>query len=362
MGTFAFIIHPIELADVSRKFPIARYLPDGLVKWTLRRLPPIVTSRITGVRSSHGAAEGWFISCPLTAEQMVKLPEKYVLDKVIRAARTAEKLGAGIVGLGAFTSVVGDAGITVRKSVGVAVTTGNSYTVATAIDAAREALKLMDRDMRDARVLVLGATGSIGKVLSELLADDGYDITMASRNIRKLEYAARSVLDKTGVAPSITTDVKRVLRSADVVFCVSSSLDVIVEPPDLKPGALVVDVSRPRNVSREVARFRKDVLVIEGGVVRVPGDADFHFDFGFPKGLCYACMAETMVLAMEERYEDFSLGRDLSAARVKEISRLAGKHGFTLAGFRSFERPVSREEIARVVEEARAKTRRRSGC
>ncbi len=355
MGTFAFIIHPIELDDVSRKFPIARYLPEGLVKWTLERLPPIVTSRITGVRSPHGAAEGWFISCPLTAEQMMKLPEKYVLDRVIRAAKTAQKLGAGIVGLGAFTSVVGDAGITVRKSVDIAVTTGNSYTVATAIDAAREALKLMNRDMRDSRILVLGATGSIGKVLSELLADDGYDIMMVSRNIRKLEYAARSVLDRTGLAPSITTDVKRALCSADVVFCVSSSLDVIVEPLDLKPGALVVDVSRPRNVSRQVARFRRDVLVIEGGVVRVPGDADFHFDFGFPSGLCYACMAETMILAMEERYEDFSLGRDLSAVRVKEISRLAQKHGFTLAGFRSFERPVSREDIARVVEEARVK-------
>ena len=41
----------------------------------------------------------------------------------------AEKLGAKIVGLGAFTAVVGDAGITVARNLNIPVTTGNSYTV-----------------------------------------------------------------------------------------------------------------------------------------------------------------------------------------------------------------------------------------
>ena len=30
----------------------------------------------------------------------------------------------------------------------------------------------------------------------------------------------------------------------------------------------------------------RDVLVIEGGVVRVPGDVEFNFHFGFPVGKC----------------------------------------------------------------------------
>ena len=28
MGSFAFIVHPIEVADVARKFPVAKYLPQ----------------------------------------------------------------------------------------------------------------------------------------------------------------------------------------------------------------------------------------------------------------------------------------------------------------------------------------------
>ena len=36
----------------------------------------------------------------------------------------------------------------------------------------------------------------------------------------------------------------------------------------------------------------------------------------------YACMAETMILALEGRFENYSLGRDLTVSQVKEIARL----------------------------------------
>lgn len=104
-------------------------------------------------------------------------------------------------------------------------------------------------------------------------------------------------------------------------------------------------MSRPRDVSKEVAQKRSDVLIIEGGVVEVPGDVNFNFNFGFPPKTAYACMAETMMLALEGRYESFTLGRELTVEQVEEISRIAEKHGFKLAGFRSFERAVTEEQI-----------------
>jgi len=59
-------------------------------------------------------------------------------------------------------------------------------------------------------------------------------------------------------------------------------------------------------------------------------------------------MAETMILALEGRCENFSLGKKLQPDKVREIGRLAKKHGFQLAGFRSFEQVVSQEQIQRV--------------
>ncbi len=104
------------------------------------------------------------------------------------------------------------------------------------------------------------------------------------------------------------------------------------------------------------------MLVIEGGAVEVPGDVDFHFNFGFPPKTSYACMAETMILALEERYENFCLGSDLSLERVHEIARLADKHGFKLAGFRSFERQVTEDYLAGVRKAAgRSRPHQRTG-
>ena len=98
---------------------------------------------------------------------------------------------------------------------------------------------------------------------------------------------------------------------------VTSAVDAVIEPRHLRPGAVVCDVSRPRDVSVRVAQQRDDVLVIEGGVVAVPGAVDFRFNFGFPPRTSYACMAETMILALEGRYESFSLGKELELERVQ---------------------------------------------
>lgn len=360
MNRFAFMIHPLEVADVARKFPVARWFPDALVERAIRLLPPVKTSYITGVRSPYAETEGWFISCPLTTRQMLTLPEDYVLKKIIDAGRLAEKLGAQILGLGAMTSVVGDAGITVAKQLEIGVTTGNSLTVATAIEGTKAAARMMEIDLTRAQVAVIGATGSIGAICARLMAREVRHLTLVARNQERLQDLADRIRRDTGLAAAITGNLKEAVREADVIITVTSAMEAIIEPEDLKSGALVCDVARPRDVSRKVAEVRDDVLVIEGGVMEVPGQVDFHFNFGYPPGLCLACMAETMVLALEGRLGDYSLGRELKLEQVEEISALAAKHGFKLAGLRSFERPVTADQIEAVKAQARRKKAARS--
>lgn len=357
MEKFAFILHPISVQDFSRKFGFAKHLPDSVLERIFKLVPPLKVSHITGVKSPHSEAEGWFVAVPLTPRQMISLPTDFVLRRIIRAGRIAEKQGAKIVGLGAFTSVVGDAGVTVAKNLNIAVTTGNSYTVATALEGTREAAKIMEVDLAEAEIAVLGATGSIGSVCSQLLARDAKYMTLVARDETKLERLARQLLGEYGLSARIATDVKKAIRQADIIIAVSSAVDAIIDAEDLKPGAIVCDVARPRSVSKAVAEARDDVLVIEGGVVVPPGEVNFNFNFGFPPGMSYACMAETMILALERRYENFSLGREMSVKQIEEISALAKKHGFKLAGFRSFERALTPEHIASIKRKAGAKKR-----
>jgi len=93
-------------------------------------------------------------------------------------------------------------------------------------------------------------------------------------------------------------------------------------------------------------RYLPDVLVIESGEVLIPGTIDFGYDIGLPPGTAYACLAETALLAMEGRFEDYTLGRNITIERVKEIYQLFKKHQFQLAGLRSFGAYLTDEDVA----------------
>lgn len=344
MTKFAFLIHPLAARDVARKYPIARFLPDHVIEAGLRWMKPKYVSRITGIRSKTGAeTEGCFIGLPFTPRQMVRgLAPEVVYRRIVQCAELAAREGAEIIGLGAFSSVVGDGGITVASRSPIAVTTGNSFTVATAIMGTERACAMLDVNLADATLAVVGATGSIGKTCAQVLGKSFGRTILVGRDLGRTQEVAAQL----GFGEA-TVDVASI-ETADAVITVTSSEESdVVRPEHLRAGAVVCDVARPRDVSVRVAKERPDVLVIEGGVVKVPGNVEFGFNFGFPPQTAYACMSETMMLALEGRLENFTLGKDVSVAQVEETIRLAEKHGFELAGFRSFESAVTEEAIDR---------------
>jgi predicted amino acid dehydrogenase len=357
MEKFAFIIHPIDVRrDVARKYPIARYLPERVVEWLMMKLfKPRVISHITGVKSLTGVeAEGWLVGCPLSPRQILELDEEFVFDTIAECGRVAAQQGAKIVGLGAFTSVRGDKGLTIQKKLEgiINVTSGNCYTTYTAIEGLFQAAEMMNIDVANAHAAVVGATGSIGQVCAQIVAQKVPQVSLVGRDEQRLARVADALRNGSRTSVRASTDIG-VLRDADLVVTVSSAVDTLIKPEHLKSGAVVCDVARPRDVSKQVAEARNDVLVIEGGVVEVPGDVNFGFDFGFPPKTAYACMAETMMMALEGTYESYSLGRDLDADKTMRIGEIAKKHGFKLAGFRSFEREVTPEEVERIRQNAR---------
>jgi len=356
VDTFAFIIHPIHpKRDISRKYPLlGRIVTDWQIRLLSPYFPPVYLSEVEGITSTSTGKtiKGWLIACPLSPIHFIELPEKRVYRKIIETGHLAEKLGAKILGLGAYTSVVGDAGITIAQALDVPVTTGDSYTVSIAIQAVRKAAEVMDIPIGSARAAVVGATGAIGRICSDFLADEVAELCLVGRHDPALNELRQNLVERHARAEIKVSTSMDALREAQLILTVTSALHAVVEPEHLLPGSVVCDVARPRDVSARVAARRDDILVIDGGMVEVPGPVDFHFDFGFPPGKAYACMAETMALALEGRFEDYTLGKRLTRAQVDEIAAIADRHGFRLSGFRSFERPVTEEQIAQVRQKA----------
>jgi hypothetical protein len=73
----------------------------------------------------------------------------------------------------------------------------------------------------------------------------------------------------------------------------------------------------------------------------------------------FACLAETIVLALEGRFEVFTIGREIEWKKVKEIYTMGLRHGMRLAAISGVNGVYTDADIKNVVKlalEARAKT------
>ena len=365
---FCFVIHPLSLEDVERYEPSAKGKGEPIIRKILEWLPAYSAVHITGVRTPDGReTEGWFVAATLLPDQMIDLPREKVYDLIVRAIEIGADLGADVAGLGAFTGVVGDGGITINERSPIPVTTGNSLTIAAGLQSLLRGAHEMGITPSESTAVVVGATGSIGSACARLIAPRVKRLILVARNETRLRKFHESIAAELPCESSFTTDIGAAVRQAQLVLTATSSTQDVIEPEDLQTGAVVCELSLPHDVSRRVAVERPDVLVTEGGNMVVPGNPRFasvrrpgtEFDLNLPPRTALACMSETMVLALENRCEPYTLGRGIDLAKVIEIERLATQCGFTLADMRAFDAAMTPEKIAatrRAAEERRKVT------
>jgi len=356
---FAFVVHPLKLDDVFqvKAFNWLRNLPPALLEMALAQLPPIYVSQSSVIRTPNGKeTQGYFYGLVMTPRMMMRLPPEKVYAGLIKIANLAKERSAGIMGLGAFTSVVGDAGATVAKRSPIAVTSGNSLTIWATVETAKRACELMQIDLQKASVMVVGATGSIGKAICRMLAPQVKRMVAISKRPEKvLEFTKELKGSCANVDGGITVD--HLIGEMDLVVATTTDPEGVIDVMRLKPGCVVLDVARPPDVSQEEAGKRDDVLVIESGEIRVPGGVDWGgLKMGLPKDIAFACLAETILLALMERFENYTIGRELEIEKIEEIGKLALENGFRLSELISFGKMLSDEEIIAIRERARSKT------
>jgi len=353
VSRFAFVIHPLSVRMIKShpKFRLMRFLPDRLVEWCASFMPPMYVSKVVGPVSPKTGqkVEGYLYTLGATPRRMMQQGVRSTYDKLLQVARRAQRRGARIMGLGAFTSVVGDAGRTVAHEADIAVTSGNSLTVAATLEAAKQAVvKMGATDLTRGRAMIVGATGSIGSVCARLIAQAIKDVVLISIEPERLIELKRRIQRETpGSRVVIGTRPGDHLPECDLVVTATSAFGQrVLDLSRCKPGAVVCDVARPHDISPEEAAVRPDVLVIDSGEVLIPGQVDFGYDIGLPPGVAYACLAETCLLAMAGRFEDYTIGRELSMERVKEIYHLFQEHGFRIAGLHSFDQSLTEDQLA----------------
>ena len=400
LGSFAFLIHPTTTGDLIDIMPesIGRLHPEhqeSMLKWMeswfARHHEPAPVFHAPAIRSKRGGiVEGWLIACPLTPQKMLRLRKQERATLLAQYMEVARELGVGIVGLGAFTSVISRGGSELLDH-GIPVTTGNSFTAIASAESLHAALKTREGRPGDMLVAVVGATGSVGRLAAihlsekycrmalignpsnprsvEALAEIAGEIY--AHALWRLQKGAQSGLSRylrsrirdlfpvindcnrelignanpnyklirdrvegslDGVPPiEITIDLNVVLPRAHGVLSATSHGQAFIPPGLLRRGAVVCDAARPPDLTENVTAARPDVLVFEGGVVRLVEPYTFGRAniLGFDSTVNLACLSETIALAMNGTDRSYSIGKRIPYDEAFRVYKIAQSHGFT---------------------------------
>ncbi len=359
---FAFIIHPLSTRDIFRVpimrqlKPLKKYLEKPLES-LMTKLPGSYYGKITGIKSvsNQKEIEGLIYVVMDTPKKLLEQDPEIIYSKLVKICEDAAASEAAMIGLGAYTKIVGDAGVTVNNLSPIPVTTGNSLSASATLWAAKEACKKMGfiqwsgikGDPINNRAMIVGATGSIGSVSAKLLAQTYKEIViMAPRTHKLLEL--KEEIKK--IAPQceviITTDPNPHSPFCDLIITTTSNQgERVLDIMQVRPGCVICDVSRPFDISEEDSMKRPDVLVIASGEVELPGEPYLNVDIGLEGNVVYACLAETALLLLEGRIEAFTLSREISYQNVKDIYKMAIKHGVRLAQIMGPQGEITDKEI-----------------
>lgn len=357
---FSFVIHPLSRSMLF-KIPAIKPFETSPVGKTIEDMmkhsPGFFYGKIKGIKSDFNGkeVEGDLFALPMTPKVMMKQQPEKIYAALNQICVEAQKKGSKIIGLGAYTKIVGDAGITVNEHSPIPVTTGNSLSASATLWAASFGLEKMglvkkNQDGKyDGTVMVIGATGSIGKVCARILTNQWKRIVVsAPRPYKVLELIAELKKQNPHTEIIGTSNPDKYSGECDLIITSTSAQgEAVLDIMAVRPGCIICDVSRPFDISLDEAARRPDVLVIASGEVALPGkNVVMEKGIGLPGNIVYACLAETALLAMEGRHEAFSLSRELSYERVCEIDQLARKHGVRLAAVMGHTGEITEEEIA----------------
>lgn len=356
---FGFLAHfkGIEtVSNVPALAPLFAGLPKESIEAGLLEVPPFIAAHPRGLTPNGYAVHGEFALVPLTAEHILRLAENSelstVLEKIVLGVNLLADSGVGIVGLGAMTgSALTANGRLLEKRVKVPLTSGNSFASLATIMSVEKVTELLNLDLSDLTVSVVGATGSVGAAVCYELSRKAKQVVAVARHTGRLnrlqEKVGSKLIPSTDIIDACQTDIM-------VVTTASSESLVTAEMP--KSGQVIIDETQPRNCSIELLS-RPDVLVVDGALISVPG-IDLGIDMACPPKTIYGCYAETMMLSLDGTHDHTWVGH-VDPECFPLLRELAIKYGLDLAPIYSFDQPLTPERLDQFIQAAKCSSYRK---
>lgn len=327
MKTFAYVVSPRTIEQLKSLWPAVKIVPNFILKASLKKISAFKVIHIQKLLSSRGEEiQGYIIACPFFTPQTKELDEGFIRAKIMASSKIAEQLGAGILGLSEYTSGLAEKNIDLFRYLKISVTTGSTLIAWSVIEAIYRTCKSKKISLLESTLAVIGATGAVGSLCARKLAEYVPKIIINGEYSDKLTRLKETIQHLNPVEVLIEEDAHKILKDADIVVNTSNLPGTALNLEEFKPKAIVCDVSLNRNIVTKASQ-RQDITVIEAGLIKFPYPIALRINLGLPKDIIPASLAETMLLAFEERLVSYSLGDNINLDKLEEIANIAVRHG-----------------------------------
>jgi fatty aldehyde-generating acyl-ACP reductase len=368
-GDFAHLAHYGYLDDLDREFG---FLNDMSKKardiWFKYSYPVVAEITLKKAANSNRKIKkhitGWAILVPNSTEQLLK-DGQLRKRKILQAAKLGAGLGAKISGMGGLIASFAGGGFYLAQKVkSSGFTTGHAYTVANIMKIFEKVTSQTGINPEKLKIAIVGAGGSIGSGCAKFLAEKNIRNlilidTTSFISIQKLAELKSAILSKNPNIDVFTSGNLNDTRKAGLVIVATNSPFSIIKSCHLKKGAIVIDDSFPKNVSKETSDRRKDSIFLEGGAVQLPLDLEVYMARNMPDLVdapltrliscreLYSSFSETVILAFNKWHKNYCLGNaDIHLA--KDILKKADNVGIKPAALQFFGQAIDSSRFVSV--------------
>ena len=363
-GDFSHIAHYGYSEDLYREQSFLKDFDEETARlWRENSYPIVTEMQLDGYNAPNKCVKGWYVFIPNYTEELLK-NKKLRQKKLLQAGTLAKALDAKFAGMAGLIASFSKGGKFLNDNVkDFGFTTGHAYTVANIYEMIKNIIKETSLDLSKSKVAIVGASGSIGSGVAKLITENKIkEITIIDRanavssvKLDKLKVILqkKSTTTFVGISKNIA-DVK----DSDLIIIATNSPVSIIRSEHLKSGAIVIDDSFPKNVSRDILKKRDDIILLEGGVTQMPNldiDVSRHMpdllDLSISKLIscsqAYGCLAETFILSALTHKGNYGLG-DADPDLAMDILSKGKKLAFSNAVFQNYGFAVEKSRIIKV--------------
>jgi fatty aldehyde-generating acyl-ACP reductase len=289
------------------------------------------------VHSTQGeTVRGVYIETFISPDELDAAHLRKNIGKVHDACKHAAQLGASVVSLGGFSSIVLETGNeSFTKIDNTYFSTGNTLTAAFIAKSVEKACSFWKQSLSDSNLLIIGSTGDIGSACVGYFSGRVKKLLLNARQAGPLQKQSE-VLSAKGISNIASSNLKELAQKADVVISVASSIIETNDLDCLPKHAVVCDAGYPKNL--QSTHIKGHTRLYHGGMGIV--NAGFRFEnnvqnllykFSLPN-VSHGCLLEAIVLAMENQYCAYSKGKgNITAKAMEDILEMADSHGIETA-------------------------------